>query len=129
MIKRSKINLLFFIIHSLIKIKGFKWISEKLEERKNKIKVFNDLALEHAYQVCSEIEEVRDKHLLKNKAQCLHRSLLGFFIFLQKNIEVTFCLGIHKEKFEAHAWLEYKNKVINDEHDAIKKNFNVIYKF
>lgn len=129
MIKRSKINLLFFVIHAFIKIKGFKWISEKLENRKNKIKAFNDIALDQAYQICLEIEGVRENHFLKRDAQCLHRSLLGFFLFSQRSIDVNFCLGIHKEKFEAHAWLEYKNNVINDDHNEITKNYNVIYKF
>jgi hypothetical protein len=129
LIKKTKIYLLFLLIHLFLKVKGFKWISRKLEEKKLKMKCFNDITLDQAYQFCLEIEEVRKKHVLKNKAQCLHRSLLGFFLLLQRGINVNFCLGIHKEKFEAHAWLEYKDTVINDDHSIIKRFYNLIYKF
>jgi hypothetical protein len=124
----ARIYVFFILIHLLLKIKGFNWLSQKLNKKKNKVKSIEDVELSQALIICSHIEKVRERHFLKDQAQCLHRSLLGYFLLAESKIDVNLCLGIHKERFEAHAWLEYKDTVINDSDSLIKSKYNVIYR-
>ena len=49
-------------------------------------------------------------------AKCLPKSLLLWWLLKRSGIESDLRLGVQKdkEKFEAHAWVEYKGTVLND---------------
>ncbi|SEN39249.1 lasso peptide biosynthesis B2 protein [Lihuaxuella thermophila] len=53
-------------------------------------------------------------------ARCLHRSVVGFHLFRSKNIPIDLVIGVSKKPFMSHAWLEYRNHVVNDSPDLIK---------
>ena len=56
---------------------------------------------------------------------CLERSLFTYLILCLYGINCDLKIGINNSsnEFSAHAWIEYKNRVINDNNDQIK-NFS-----
>lgn len=60
------------------------------------------------------VEAACHYHFLR--AQCLHRSLIGFYFLKQRGIRVNLCIGVTKDAdaFQAHAWLEYEGMVLGE---------------
>lgn len=48
------------------------------------------------------------------RALCLEQSLVLYYILRLQGVGVEYCHGVRPHPFEAHAWIEYKGKVVND---------------
>jgi len=50
------------------------------------------------------------------RAECLHRSLVLYWLLTKRGFSVELCIGVRKDKgeFSAHAWLEYDGEVLKD---------------
>lgn len=60
--------------------------------------------------------------LVPFKAECLHRSFLGFrFVRTKYSIPVDLVIGVKKFPFSAHAWLVLNDKNINEEEEYTKQ--------
>ena len=59
------------------------------------------------------------------KASCLEKSLFSYFILGLYGFNCNLKIGINdnSDDFSAHAWIEFNNKVINDNIDVLK-NFS-----
>ncbi|EWG08613.1 lasso peptide biosynthesis B2 protein [Cytobacillus firmus] len=125
MLTKIKIYYLFTYYHILLKKHGIKFLFNKLSGVQKPAKEM-DFSFNEIKKLCMEIEEVRAKHVLKDKALCLHRSLVGYKLLREKGIDINLCIGIAKKDFEAHAWLLYENEVINDDENYVS-NFNIIF--
>jgi hypothetical protein len=127
MLNNIKIFYLFYhYSHSLEKY-GMKPILEKLKAEKPKEKdLKKEVNKESLIRFCGDIEKVRLKHPLKDKAQCLHKSILAYSLLIKKGINVKLLIGIAQGEFEAHSWLEYDGTVLNDDHDYVKKKYKTI---
>lgn len=125
MLTKIKIYYLITYFHILLKKHGIKFLFNKLSGVQKPTKEM-DFSLNDIKKICMEIEEVRSKHVLKDKALCLHRSLVGYKLLREKGIDINLCIGISKKDFEAHAWLLYENEVINDDKNYVS-NFNIIF--
>jgi hypothetical protein len=54
------------------------------------------------------------------RANCLERSLTLWWLLRRRGINTALRIGVRKydSKFEAHAWIEYQNDVLNDSNDV-----------
>lgn len=52
--------------------------------------------------------------LYPGRALCLEQSLLLYYVLRRQGIAVSYCQGIMSHPFQAHAWIEYQGRVIND---------------
>lgn len=52
--------------------------------------------------------------LYPGRALCLEQSLLLYYVLRRQGIEVKYCHGVAPRPFQAHAWIEYRDQVIND---------------
>jgi Transglutaminase-like superfamily len=114
-----------FFIDKKIKEGGFKYACESIRElklRKVKTRLLDSRDL---YDICKIVNEVCDRHLLIKKAECLHQSILAADILLRKGVSVDLRIGVSKSDFSAHAWVEYKGRVINDKPE-VHETYNVI---
>jgi hypothetical protein len=60
--------------------------------------------------------------LVPFKAECLHRSFLGFrFIRTKCSIPVDLVVGVKKFPFSAHAWLVFNDKNVNEDEEYTKQ--------
>ena len=71
------------------------------------------------------------KRLAPAHNPCLVEALTAYYFFVKNGYPVKLVNGINKAKketLEAHAWIEYKNKVLIGKHPEIGK-FKPIYTF
>jgi len=56
------------------------------------------------------------------RVTCLSRSLVLRYLLLLQNVESKLCIGIRKKdgEFQAHAWIEYGEDVLNDHIDNVR---------
>ncbi|MED4534205.1 lasso peptide biosynthesis B2 protein [Metabacillus fastidiosus] len=105
-----------------MKKNGFKYIYDNyLSENSISPPKLRDLS-EKDMSFIEMILEVVEKncfHFFGN-ARCLHRSLVSYHIFREKDIPIDLVIGIMKKPFTSHAWLEFNNQVINDFPETIK---------
>ena len=52
--------------------------------------------------------------LFPGRALCLEQSLTLYYLLRRKCVAVKYCQGVQAYPFQAHAWVEYRNEVIND---------------
>jgi hypothetical protein len=59
------------------------------------------------------------------RAKCLEQSLTLFYLARRAGIPVTYHHGVQPTPFEAHAWVEFQGRIINDiaEHVAFYQRF------
>jgi Transglutaminase-like superfamily len=128
LITKIRIYYLIYYYHILLKKHGIKYVCNKINsENKNIIFKKESLSIEEIMCICSDIERIRASHVLKEKALCLHRSLVGFKLLREKGVDVNLCIGVAKRDFEAHAWLVYEDLIINDSESYVNDNFNMIF--
>jgi Transglutaminase-like superfamily len=48
------------------------------------------------------------------RARCLEQSLALYYILRRQGFAARYCQGVQPYPFQAHAWIEYGNEVIND---------------
>ncbi|ASS88190.1 hypothetical protein GLN3_14920 [Geobacillus lituanicus] len=116
---------LFYIDYMLNK-RGLKNTCEYMKSQKLKVKKVLSRDIEDICTLCNVINTACTKHLLKNKALCLHQSLVGFYILTKMGYDIRLCIGVSKKNFMAHAWLEYKGYIVNDTQD-IKETHNILF--
>jgi Transglutaminase-like superfamily len=114
-----------FFIDKKIKTHGFKHACESIRTLKQKTGKSRLADSGDLYQICRAVNEVCDRHLFIKKAECLHQSILAADILVRKGIPVDLRIGVSKTDFSAHAWVEYKGRVINDKPD-VHETYNVI---
>jgi hypothetical protein len=54
------------------------------------------------------------------RARCLEQSLALYYLCRRQGIAVRYCQGVRLFPFEAHAWIEYRGKVMNDLPEHVK---------
>lgn len=52
--------------------------------------------------------------LYPGRALCLEQSLVLYYLLRRQRVAVRYCQGIQPHPFEAHAWVEYEGKPLND---------------
>lgn len=74
--------------------------------------------LEVAYQVV-KIVAIAANHG-PYKANCLKKSMAGWWLLARKGIAVEIKIGVARESdaLQAHAWIEYRGLVLNDHQDV-----------
>lgn len=48
------------------------------------------------------------------RAQCLERSLVLYYILRRQGVPVKYCHGVQPWPLISHAWVEYRDEVVND---------------
>jgi len=48
------------------------------------------------------------------RAQCLEQSLTLYYLLRRQGVAAVYCQGVLPYPLQAHAWIEYQGKVIND---------------
>jgi len=63
--------------------------------------------------------------LYPGRARCLEQSLTLYYLLRRQGVRVTYRQGVQPYPFQAHAWIEYRNQVVNDvpEHAAFYAPF------
>jgi hypothetical protein len=54
------------------------------------------------------------------RAKCLEQSLVLYYVLKRQGVNVRYCQGVLAYPFSAHAWVEYRNEVINDVEEHVK---------
>jgi hypothetical protein len=54
------------------------------------------------------------------RAKCLEQSLVLYYVLRCQGVKVQYCQGVQPYPFSAHAWVEYRNEVINDVEEHVK---------
>jgi CRISPR/Cas system-associated protein Csx1 len=124
-----KIFFLVFKTHFELKKFGLKFVCEKLKKQKNNLPNYKKIDNEQLINMCSMINRQIGNHILRKKALCLHKSIVGFILLIEKDINVEICFGAGKHNFEAHAWLEHNGMVVNDDNNTTKEKYNLLFKF
>jgi hypothetical protein len=127
MLNKIRIFILFYHYYNSLEKYGMKPVLEKLKAEKpdeNELKKIVDKEL--LIKFCDYIEKVRLRHPLKDKALCLHKSVLAYSLFIKKGVNVKLLIGIAQGEFEAHSWLEYDGTVLNDNHEYVKNKYKTI---
>ncbi|SFD13713.1 Transglutaminase-like superfamily protein [Bacillus sp. 491mf] len=122
---RVQVFLLLFYIDYLLDKKGLKETCEWIKTKKRKV-TQDSVKPEELYKICEIIQTACNKHFLKDKALCLHQSLVGYYILSKNGYNVNMCVGASKVNFTAHAWIEFQERVINDTPD-VKEAHNVLF--
>lgn len=52
--------------------------------------------------------------LYPGRVQCLERSFALYYLLRRRGAAVRYCQGVQPYPFQAHAWIEYRDEVIND---------------
>ncbi len=52
--------------------------------------------------------------LYPGRALCLEQSLTLYYLLRRQGIVVRYCQGVQPYPFQAHAWIEHEDEVIND---------------
>ncbi|GCD84101.1 hypothetical protein PTHTG4_31660 [Parageobacillus thermoglucosidasius] len=110
-----KVYLLVRKLDKKMKIYGFKYVYDNYLSPSQPLSPVRDLSnkeIEFVQLILMIIEKVCFNFF--GNARCLHRSVAGYHILLQKNIPIDLVIGVMKKPFMSHAWLEYNGKVIND---------------
>jgi len=118
---RMQSFILLIYIEVLLKRKGLQYACENVKRRN--VKKTNEFKSQDLISVCSTVNSVVNRSVLFPHAECLHRSLVGYYLLTRKGVDVKFCLGVTSfdGNFSSHAWLEYNGRVINDDNNFIKK--------
>lgn len=119
--------LLLIYVEALLKRKGFKYACETVKKKK-KIRI-KSIDSDKLHFICSKINKTVDKNIFFPHAECLQRSLVGYYILSKKGIDVDFCLGVSSDGiFTSHAWLETNGNIINDKKEYVEQ-YNKIMTF
>ena len=52
--------------------------------------------------------------LYPGRAKCLEQSLTLYYLLRRQGVAASYCQGVQPYPFQAHAWIEYREEVIND---------------
>ncbi len=127
MLRNIRIFILLYYYYNALDKHGIKPVMEKLKMKKLKCKRDKvDITIEEVVSFCNKLESVRIKHPLKDKALCLHKSVVAYSMLVERGINVDLLVGIAKGEFEAHSWIEFKGRVLNDNHDYVKQKYKII---
>ncbi|WP_369900970.1 lasso peptide biosynthesis B2 protein [Bacillus manliponensis] len=123
---KAKIQIFFllFYVDYLLNKKGLKETCEWMKEKKSK-NARNIENIEELYMMCEIIQRACTKHFLKDRALCLHQSLVVYYILSKSGYKVDMCIGASKVNFTAHAWVEFQEQVINDTQD-VREAHNIL---
>ena len=103
-----------------LKVKGYKWTHGFIANRIQDIPHNNepeDTQFKEAQQL-ARIVSIASRNGAYN-ATCLKRSLLTWWLLARRGIETVLQIGVNNKPgdFRAHAWVEYKGKVLQDPAD------------
>ncbi len=113
---------ILMIVSILLKMKGLSLVLRYVSYLKNLRKNQNNLK-----KICHVINAVnRASYWSLTKVKCLEWSLACVIFSLQNNLLVYFFIGVTRNPFIAHAWIESKNGPIADDVDC-KKYFYTIF--
>lgn len=106
--------LILTIVSLFLRLFGFKFIHQfaLLSFRKGNIlySLANPGLLD---RIVEKINQASQWHL--QGMGCLQRSFTAFLMLRWRGIPVNLCIGVSKFRFRAHAWLEYRGLVVNDD--------------
>ncbi|WP_175074027.1 lasso peptide biosynthesis B2 protein [Terribacillus sp. AE2B 122] len=101
---------------------GIKPIIENIENRYEERKGNEDW--EQMNSICKKVNEAGSMLQFRNTEICLQRSMVGYFLLRKLGFHtIEFHIGVGKETFEAHAWLECDGNIINDDEEFIRKRY------
>ena len=58
--------------------------------------------------------------LYPGRALCLEQSLVLYYLLRRQGVPVKYCQGVQPRPFEAHAWIEYQHRPLNDVTEHVK---------
>lgn len=108
-------------IDKQLKESGFKIVHDKYLKGDQLLDSTRDLT-EKEIIFINNIVRIVDKvcFYFTGNARCLHRSVVAHHIFREKALPIDLVIGVSKKPFMSHAWLEYRDHVVNDSPDFIK---------
>lgn len=62
-------------------------------------------------EVCSAIQRA-SRFYYRSRKHCLPTALLAYWLMKREGLAASFCLGVKKYPFRAHAWVEYDGRVV-----------------
>lgn len=88
----------------------FQWVNRKGTVRPKKPLV--PMEKEEVGKIWHLVDTARRSHFCR--AQCLHRSLVVYWLLRGRGVGVDLCIGVQKEagEFRAHAWVEYQGQIV-----------------
>jgi len=105
-------GLMILAVKGGLKICGFgrtlRWIRRRVESEPRLTAVDTDAV------VAAEQAVAMAGALYPGRALCLEQSLVLYYVLRQQGVAVKYCQGVQPHPFQAHAWVEYQGKPIND---------------
>jgi len=105
-------GVLLLILKLALKVYGYSrtldWISLKVD----RVRVRNDVDI--ATVRAAEYRVALAAALYPGRARCLEQSLTLYYLLRRQGIPVNYQQGVQPYPFQAHAWIEYRDEVIND---------------
>jgi len=105
-------GLLLAWFKALLRIRGFlgtlEWIRHRIEALPATVEAELETvkAVEYAVAMAGA--------LYPGRAKCLEQSLTLYYLLRRQGVAVKYCQGVQPYPFQAHAWLEYRDLIIND---------------
>jgi hypothetical protein len=96
----------------LLRVRGFRatldWIRDRIEHlaATSEARLETVMAVEYAVAMAGA--------LYPGRAKCLEQSLTLYYLLRGQGVAAVYCQGVQPYPFQAHAWIEYQGKVIND---------------
>jgi Transglutaminase-like superfamily len=112
-------GLMLFAVKAALRISGFgatmRWIRRRAERAIGATPASARAlaAAEHSVAMAGA--------LYPGRALCLEQSLVLYDLLRQRGVAVRYCQGAQPHPFEAHAWVEYRGKPINDIPEHVKR--------
>jgi len=108
--------MLLVLVGISLRTKGFRRTREQLRRKVSKgatDAVFAGAVEESVQRTCRMVSA--GAHYGLGHPTCLEQSLVLWYLLQHQNIPARFRIGVRKEtdKFEAHAWVEYEGRALN----------------
>jgi hypothetical protein len=107
------------VLKAALKVVGFeltwRWI-RRCAERTPLRNDVNSVAVARA-----EYRVAMAAALYPGRALCLERSLVLYYYLRRRGVPVDFCMGVQMYPFGAHAWVEFRKRVVNDVAEHVKQ--------
>lgn len=111
-------GVLVLSVRIALKVRGFEWTMAWVRRRTTGIPIGAPVRAEalrpvdHAVAMASA--------LYPGRALCLEQSLVLYYVLRRQGVPVKYCQGVRPHPFEAHAWVEYGDLVLNDVREHTK---------
>ena len=108
-------------VDAWIRIAGFARLHERVRRRPVRAAVAPDPAV--AARISAAVDEASAYYF--KRAWCLQRSAAACLLLRGRGFPARLCIGVRRMPFEAHAWVEIEDRVVND-HPRVQREYALI---